>query len=1229
MDCSALGKPKANWQLWLVVVLTVAAFSFWHRDAHAQAYALMNGTVTDPTGAVIPHASVIATDSLTGAQTKTIANADGEYTFPTLMPAHYTITASARGFKAYKHAGIVLQANQSLTVNITLQLGASTQTVNVSGAPPQLDTTNGTLSQVIGHRSIMDLPLGSRNAADLILLTAGVANAGTNGQEAAGINEGDTKTFPSAVVTSSDGTLPNQENYLLDGGNNVDETTNVNDPFPFPDALQEFSVQTTNYNAEYGQSAGAEVNIVTKAGTNHFHGDLFEYLRNTYFDARPYFAVSPTILNRNQFGGVIGGPAIIPHLLKGRKTQFFFGYQRTLDHQASSAGSSIVPTLAEEGRANGENYADFSNLCDSAQGNTFNNSGVCVDSAGNPVPSEQIRNPFTNQSYPYNHIPDSAINPAALAFEKAFPTYNGAVPAGQIGGIVHFNLPTIRNTNEFIGRVDHQFGAHDHIFFRYFYDFFNAPGVYNPKNLLDYLTETYDRYQNAAISETHIFSPTVVNNLVLNYQREYSVRGGPPGSPSITNFGVNNIYQYAADGPYLNVNIGGGYFGVTGSAAAIFGRNDYNLNDVLNWVKGKHNFAFGGHVELSKFDAVNLNAGDGNFSFAPVDNRIEGTTYTYPNSVANFEMGFMSSFTQGNAQLVNDRGHFPAIFAQDTWRLTPRLTVDYGIRWEMFEPWADHANKQTFFNPARYAADEGTPQYDLSTSAGTAGLPAGMVISGDPGYPQYGLNSKYAHFMPRLGFAYDLFGNGKTVVRGGFGEFYQDRMQAWMNLSQASDVPNTISLSLTNPGMYSPAAGANPGGPFNNPYCTGCTASEETGTPVHNPFPYTKPFPKSQVFPNAFTVAEYNPNTFHTPVTYAWNLSVQRQITPNTMVQLGYVATASRHQEVDLERNPAVNNGAPIGTNYRRPYNTAPTVGPCTTTVGCQTSYAFITEGSMSGSASYNSFQATLQKRMSQGLSLLANFTWSHTLDDLPLTMLGNTEDIVVLQSYVYPLYPKNAVGIPAAARVQNIKALDTGNAAIDHPFVFNVSYVYQLPKLHAGNPFMRALANGWTTSGVISTQSGDALTVIDAFVDNSLTGELQDRAERKFSLPAYQKGAGRGNCPAGTPCYNWYNPKAFSVPVQDGPGTGFGNVVKGSLRGPRLFNWNADVLRNFPVFHESYVQFRAEYYDVLNNAEFQDPNFYTQPTPGNPSFGSISGTAVGSESNYARYAQFALKYVF
>jgi len=1175
--------------VFLVVVCAAA-------HLHAQGFASIVGTVTDPTGAVVPNATIIATQTQTARATTVTSAKDGAFVFPTLLPSAYSITVSAQGFANYTQTGIVLEADQAVTVNIKLRVGSSAATVEVSSDAPQVDTTTGTLSQVIDRERVVDLPLNGRNAATLITLVAGVADATNEGN---GVNQGNGKTFPAAVVTSANGTLPNQSNYLLDGGNNVDEMTNVNGPFPFPDALQEFSVQTSNYNAEYGQSAGAVVNIVTKSGGRQFHGSAFEFLRNGYFNARPYFATVADNLHRHQFGGTIGGPVVIPHFSQGLSTQFFFGYQHTLVHQNSNASTTTVPTLAEEGLAPGVPYADFGNLCTGG----YNSSNICNTA------SQRITNPFTNVAYPLNRIPASDFDPASVAYEKVFPTYSGVEKPGTIGGTVNFFRPTIQSYDEYLGRVDHDFGSHDHLFGHYYSNYFDQAPIYNPTNLASYTSYFNTRYQNALLSETHTFTNTLLNNLILNYQREVALRGGPPGSPDITDFGVKNIWQ-PNTGPYLAATITG-YFGASSSAFAGWFRNNYTFNDDLHWVKGSHNFAFGGHVELSKFDVTNVFTSYGGFTFSTATNTVAGTTFQYPNAMANFQLGFMTGFGQGNYELVNDRNHFPGIYAQDSWKITRRLTVNYGVRWEDFAPWANKIPFQTAFNPSNYAANKSTSQFST--------LPAGMVLSGDPGMAPNGVYNKYTQFMPRLGFAFDVFGDGKTVVRGGAGIFYQDRLPGFFNLSQASFVPNTISVSLTNPGMRGATPGVNPGGPFSNPYCTGCAVGA-----YPNPFPFTLPFPSNKVFPNAFQLGEYDPSgNFQVPVTNDYNLIVEQQLASSLVMRLAYVGSASRHQFVNLELNPSVNTGSGLSTNQRRVYNTAPTVGPCTTSAGCATSYSQIIEASMSGSSHFNSLQATLEKRMSHGLSILANYTWSKSYDDLPqATRVANTEDLNAGESYVYPLYPANAVGIPAAARVADIKALDRGLSDIDHPNVFSASYVYDLPKLHQGFRVVRGITNGWRTSGLIQHHSGDALTAYMG-TDNSLTGLTQDRAQRDFSQSAYLRQVGGGHCVPPKSCVNWLSSAAFSVPVQNGPGTGFGNVVKGSLRGPGYTNWDAAVIRTFPIWRESNLQFRAEYFDVLNHTELSNPSV-SNPIGSSTSFGTITGTQGGP-----RIAQFALKVSF
>jgi len=279
-----------------------------------EGYGTISGAVTDPSGASVAGATVTATQTQTGRQTVVQSGREGEFIFPTLPPSAYSLSVTAKGFQSYVQTDIVLQADQKLTANVRLLVGSATETVTVEAEVPQVDTTSGTLSQVIDERRVVDLPLNGRNAASLITLVAGVGDATNEGN---GVNQGNGKTFPAAVVTSSNGTLPNQSTYLLNGGNNVDEMTNVNAPFPFPDAVQEFSVQTSNYDAAYGQSAGGVVNIITKSGTNKFHGDAFEFLRNGFFNARNFFSSTLDTLHRNQFGGTIGGPVIIPRISKG------------------------------------------------------------------------------------------------------------------------------------------------------------------------------------------------------------------------------------------------------------------------------------------------------------------------------------------------------------------------------------------------------------------------------------------------------------------------------------------------------------------------------------------------------------------------------------------------------------------------------------------------------------------------------------------------------------------------------------------------------------------------------------------------------------------------------------------------------------------------------------------------------------------------------------------------
>jgi hypothetical protein len=481
--------------------------------ALAQGLGTITGTVADATGAIVPSATVVLTRQQTGEATTVQTNGSGLYVFPSLSPADYKVTVTAGGFKKYEQSGIQLEADQDVTINVKMDVGSEQVTVNVEANAVQADTVSGTLSEVVGETSVNNLPLNGRNAAALTTLVAGVVIA-PNAQA----DQGATKTFPVAVTIAANGTRVGQTNYLLDGGNNVDEYTNVNAPFPMPDALQEFSVQTNNYSAQYGQNAGGVVNIITKGGTNQYHGDLFEFVRNRVFNAANYFSyvngvktVDP--LKRNQFGGSVGGPVEIPGLFHGRDHSFFFfGYQKTISHTAStSASAAILPTTAQLA-------GNFNFTTAAAPGSAaFNAACIANPALATPTPN-------AGQCYPY-------VSNGGTSYTATIPTtsYNAAslallnyLPSGGATGSFTFIVPNFTALGEVTARFDQDLGSKDKLTARYFSDGYHLNGVLNLKDLLTYSDQADLHYYNSLISETHTFSAHILNDFILSYQIENS-----------------------------------------------------------------------------------------------------------------------------------------------------------------------------------------------------------------------------------------------------------------------------------------------------------------------------------------------------------------------------------------------------------------------------------------------------------------------------------------------------------------------------------------------------------------------------------------------------------------------------------------------------------------------------------------------------------------------------------
>ncbi|MBV8830650.1 MAG: carboxypeptidase regulatory-like domain-containing protein, partial [Acidobacteriaceae bacterium] len=541
------------------LVLSLVALLFFSTFcAYGQGFGTIVGTITDPSGGVVPGATVTVTDPATGLTRQEMTNDQGYFVVPTLRPSTYNLKISAGGFSPSEQNNVKLLADQTATVSVSLSVGAASQAVSVSGEAPQVNTSTSTLSEVVEQRRVVDLPLNGRNAASLLLVVAGAMPAPAND-----VDQGNTKTFPTVVTVSTNGARQNQVSFRLDGANNNDIYTNSNQPFPFPDALQEFSVQTSDYGAQYGGNAGGVVNIVTKSGTNDLHGDLFEFNRNYIFNARNFFASQRDQLKRNQYGGTIGGPVVIPKLYHGKdKTFFFFGYQGTKIRNVGNTTSAFVPTAPER-------TGNFSAL-------------LSANDPANPFHKRVQINDRNANAIPGNILQPSQLDPAALNFLKYLPQAGG-------NGQIFYSQPIVQDFSEYVARGDHSFSENDRLSLRYFYDSFTNQGFLDPANYLSFQNFANIIAQNALLGETHIFGPSAVNDFRLSYSRETSNRGPAVGSIGLTDLGVN-IWQPPTAKTIEGIQVSG-YFSPTQTDPAQFIRNQYNASDDFSLVKGKHSFA--------------------------------------------------------------------------------------------------------------------------------------------------------------------------------------------------------------------------------------------------------------------------------------------------------------------------------------------------------------------------------------------------------------------------------------------------------------------------------------------------------------------------------------------------------------------------------------------------------------------------------------------------------------
>jgi hypothetical protein len=1066
------------------------------------------GSLTDPSGSAVAGAKVTVIESETGLSRSVLSGNEGFYSVPSLRPAGYRITVETPGFRSMSQEGVTLQADQKLTVNFMLELGAVTETVNITAAAAQVDTTTGTIKQVVDSARIVELPLNGRNAATLTLTVPGAYQAPLSGAD-----QGPGKTFPGAVAFSVNGSRQNEVSYMLDGANNMDSYSNVNAPFPFPDALQEFSVQTSNYSAEYGQNAGGVVNVITKSGTNEYHGDAFEFNRNAEFNARNFFASARDPLKRNQFGATFGGPVRLPGYNGRDRTFFFFGYQGTRISTFQGGLSAFVPTAPN---LNG----DFSN--------------VLTANPANPIgKATQIMDPLTNTPFPGNQIPVSRFDPASLKVAQY-------LPVGAGSGSVFYTLPNRQSFNEELARVDHSFSAKDRLTGRYYADKFTTPSQWDPHFAVIYVDGVDFFVQNGLVQETHIFTPGLLNDFRLNIHREHNRRYVPPGVPNVNDFGVN-VWQPVGYKAIESISVPG-FFSIGSNTGSRWPRTTWSLSDDVRWTRGRHGISIGFRGELGRMDEEdNLFNEFGTYGFTA-----DVTNY----ALASFFLGKLQNYRQGSGEAKNVRNHYIGFYIQDDFRVSRRLTLNMGLRWEPYYPWRDTYNRVEQFRPQDYYAGIKSPQFTSS--------PAGLFFPGDPGVPESGVNPTYKNFAPRLGFAYDLFGDGRTSLRGGAGIFWDTRQSSFFNARLADVTPFSPQLTLTPPP-----------GPFSNPLIG-----------IQNPFPASFPPTKDTLFQPPILVITLDPTgQYKTPSVYNWNLAIERQVAPDWLARVAYVGSRANHLERSAELNAAVYiPGSKLTTDQRRVYQ----------------GYQYISLASQSGVSRFQSLQLSLERRFARGLTVRANYTWSKSTDTMPYNW--GAQGPMDSQSFVYPVYFPNA------------DMLDRGPSDFDIRHRFVGTFVWQLPQLAHANTLLRYVVGGWQASGLITIQSGPPLTIL-AGKDQSQTGLTRDRAV--ISGDPY----GSGACGNVAPCVNYLNTASFSLPALGD----FGNVGKALLRGPGLGNVDAGLTKIVPVKERLQVQLRAEFFNILNRANFNNPT--NSASAGG--FGSIRSSAD------PRIGQLALKVVF
>lgn len=1122
--------------------------------------ATLVGTVTDQSGAAIPGAQVSATNTGTNLSRTAQANSSGGYRIEFLPVGNYVVEVSAGGFRKFEQKGVVLEINQVARVDAKLELGSVNQTVTVTAGVSLVNTETAEIGRTIENHEIANLPLVNRNAYQLLELTPGVQNSSFSpGQPNPVITLGypEQRTFINGGVDGGAGSV----SYYLDGGINMTGLRNTGNILPNPDAIQEYRVETNNYDAEYGKMSSGVISVITRSGTNNYHGTLFDYWRDNVLNAAPWNSrLGNPPLRRNQFGGTFGGP------IKKDKTFFFASYQGLRQLSSFLFTGAALPTGPEV---------------------AGNMTGVL--GAGGALPSQYTCPAVTGSKAA---ICPSLLDPTAQKLLKS-----GVFPNIPLAGTGPYQAvaPSPYNTDEFLIKLDHNLTSSQRLTGSYFYT--SGNNMVTPLNSVSgqpngnipWNVQSFNwRQQNLNLSDTWAAGPSWVNQAWLGYTRNFGGRVNLPAT-SLGDLGSEFTVEGPHSLPQITVQGPVAFTGASAIAGPVAGTNFYSLRDVASYTHGRHTVSFGAEESLDKDIQATLlnNYGVFGFNTTKIKDSATAATISVP-GIALFLMGMPTSITQDAPVTGYTNIWSTGLFVQDDLRILPRLTLNLGLRWDIETPPTDPQNRGTSFVLGQ--------QSKVIQQA-----PTGALFYGDPGITRGIVPVRWHHVSPRVGIAWDPFGDGKTSIRAAAGVFYGSVSgNEWNSVTNFE--PSAIRFTFTNTSQTVKGSGLNAvpqGATFSCPYnflspklvfgvtnAATCPAANGSGAGLTGTdiFPFAPPNFLTTGGP-FFGFAR----NFQWPYTYQLNFSVQRQITSNFSVSAAYVGALSHDLPFAQDLNQPV-TGALVptcastsGSNVldRRPIdNTGVTT--CAAP-GSPFGQVFLVQSNQT--ASYNGLQTTAQLRTTHGVMLYAFYTYSHTFESVQLdnnTTQGGAEDFTNLR-------------------------LERGPADYDLHQQFVAALVWQANYYHGQNAAERGLLNGWTVSPIVTLHSGFPFSIYNGS-DANLTGNASAGTSAPSSGQRAELVPGVNPVLSNPTAAEWFNAAAFKQNLATNGASIDGNSSRNMLRGPAFKDMDLAVSRDFGLSRlreGTSLQIRLDAYNVFNIVSLSTP-VGNGITAGSSTFGEI-----------------------